>query len=183
MSTALVLIDIQNDYFSGGAMELVGTAAAAQKAAQLLAAFRAKGQPVVHIQHLATRLGATFFLPGTPGADIHSSVQPAADESVFTKHFPNALRDTPLLDFLRLQDIKQIVFAGNMTHLCIDTTVRAAADLGFACSLAHDACATKALAFNGVEAPAAQVQASYLAGLNGSFAKVLPTADLIAALA
>ena len=102
---------------------------------------------------------------------------------MFTKHFPNALRDTPLLDFLRLQDIKQIVCAGNMTHLCIDTTVRAAADLGFACSLAHDACATKALAFNGVEAPAAQVQASYLAGLNGSFAKVLPTADLIAALA
>ena len=76
MSTALVLIDIQNDYFSGGAMELVGTEAAAQKAAQLLAAFRAKGQPVVHIQHLATRLGATFFLPGTPGADIHSSVRP-----------------------------------------------------------------------------------------------------------
>ena len=182
MSTALVLIDIQNDYFSGGAMELVGTEAAAQKAAQLLAAFRAKGQPVVHIQHIATRPGATFFLPGTPGAEIHSSVQPAAGESVFTKHFPNALRDTPLLDFLRLQDIKQIVFAGNMTHLCIDTTVRAAADLGFACSLAHDACATKALAFNGVQVPATQVHASYLAGLNGSFAKVLPTADLIAAL-
>lgn len=183
MSTALVLIDIQNDYFSGGAMELVGTEAAAQHAAQLLAAFRAKGQLVVHIQHIATRPGATFFLPGTAGADIHSSVQPAAGESVFTKHFPNALRDTPLLDFLRLHAIEQVVFAGNMTHLCIDTTVRAAADLGFACSLAQDACATKALAFNGVQVPAAQVHAAYLAGLNGSFAKVLPTADLIAALA
>ena len=183
MTTALVIIDIQNDYFPGGAMELVGTQAAGDKAAQLLAAFRAKGMQVVHIQHIATRPGATFFLPDTPGADIHSSVQPVAGESVFTKHFPNALRDTPLLDFLRLHQIKQVVFAGNMTHLCIDTTVRAAADLGFGCSLAHDACATKALAFNGVQVPAAQVHASYLAGLHGSFAKVLPTADLLATLA
>ena len=183
MSTALVIIDIQNDYFPGGTMELVGAKAAAEKAAQLLTAFRTKGMPVVHIQHIATRPGATFFLPGTKGADIHSSVQPLAGESVFTKHFPNAFRDTPLLDFLRLHQISQIMFVGNMTHLCIDTTVRAAADLGFTCSLAHDACATKALAFNGVEVPAAHVQAAYLAGLNGSFAKVLPTADLVAALA
>lgn len=183
MSPALVLIDIQNDYFSGGAMELVGTEAAAQNAALLLSAFRARGWPVVHIQHIATRPGATFFLPGTPGADIHSSVQPQAGESVFTKHFPNAFRDTPLLDFLRLHQAQQVVFAGNMTHLCIDTSVRAAADMGFVCSLAHDACATKALAFHGVQVPAAQVHASYLAGMNGSFAKVLPTADLIAALA
>jgi nicotinamidase-related amidase len=183
MSTALVIIDIQNDYFPAGTMELVGAQAAAEKAAQLLAAFRTKGMPVVHIQHIATRPGATFFLPGTKGADIHSSVQPLAGESVFTKHFPNAFRDTPLLDFLRLHQISHVAFAGSMTHMCIDTTVRAAADLGFTCSLAHDACATKALAFNGVEVPAAHVQAAYLAGLNGSFAKVLPTADLVAALA
>lgn len=183
MSTALVLIDIQNDYFPGGTMELAGTHAAADKAAQLLAAFRAKGLQVVHIQHIATRPGATFFLPDTPGAEIHRSVQPVAGESVFTKHFPNAFRDTPLLDYLRLHAIQQLVFVGNMTHLCIDTSVRAAADMGFACSLAHDACATKALAFNGVEVSAAQVHASYLAGLNGSFAKVLSTADLITSLA
>ena len=182
MSTALVIIDLQNDYFPGGSMELVAPQAAADKAAQLLAAFRAKGLHVVHIQHLATRPGATFFLPGTAGADIHGSVQPVAGESVFTKHFPNAFRDTPLLDFLRLQQISEVVFAGAMTHMCIDTTVRAAADLGFSCALAQDACATKALAFGGVDVPAAQVQAAYLAGLNGAFAKVLPTADLIAAL-
>jgi nicotinamidase-related amidase len=182
MSHALVIVDIQNDYFPGGTMELAGADAAAAQAAQVLAAFRAKRMPVIHIQHLATRPGATFFLPGTTGAAIHASVQPAAGESVFTKHFPNAFRETPLLDFLRSQQITQLSFVGMMSHMCIDTSVRAATDLGFSCSVAHDACATKTLSFNGAEVPAAQVQAAYMAGLNGSFAKVVSGADLVAGL-
>jgi nicotinamidase-related amidase len=74
------------------------------------------------------------------------------------------------------------VIAGMMTHMCIDTTTRAAADLGFACSLAHDACATRALAFNGVQVPAESVHAAYLAGLNGSFARVRPASELLVEL-
>jgi nicotinamidase-related amidase len=65
-----------------------------------------------------------------------------------------------------------------MTHMCIDTTTRAATDLGFACSLAHDACATKALSFNGVQVPADSVQAAYLAALNGLFANVRSADEL-----
>lgn len=63
--------------------------------------------------------------------------------------------------------------------MCIDTTTRAAADLGFACLLAQDACATRALTFNGVQVPAQGVQAAYLAGLNGAFAKVQAADELI----
>jgi nicotinamidase-related amidase len=62
-----------------------------------------------------------------------------------------------------------------MTHMCIDSTTRAAADLGFACSLAHDACATRDLSFNGSRVAAETVQTAYLGALNGSFAKVLST--------
>ncbi len=178
MTTALLIIDIQNDYFPGGTMELVGPGAAAAKAATLLAAFRKKSLPVVHMQHIATRPGATFFRPGTPGAEIHESVRPAPGETVFKKNFPNSFRETPLLEHLRGAGISNLVIAGMMTHMCVDTTTRAAADLGFACSLAHDACATKALAFNGVEVTAGNVQVSYMAGLNGLFAKVLPAAEL-----
>jgi nicotinamidase-related amidase len=178
MTTALLIIDIQNDYFPGGAMELAGADAAAANAAKLLAAFRKKSAPVIHMQHIATRPGATFFRPGTPGAEIHASVRPLPGETVFQKNFPNSFRETPLLAHLRGAGISNLVIAGMMTHMCVDTTTRAAADLGFACSLAHDACATKALAFNGVEVPAGNVQASYMAGLNGLFAKVLPTAEL-----
>lgn len=182
MTTALLLIDIQNDYFPGGAMELVGATEAAVRAAKLLAAFRAKSLPVIHVQHLAARPGATFFLPNTSGAEIHASVRPNGDEPVIQKNFPNSFRDTRLLEHLRGARISRLVVAGMMTHMCIDTTVRAAADLGFACSLAHDACATRSLSCNGVQVSAENVQVAFLAALNGLFAKVLSTDELCAEL-
>ena len=182
MSTALLLIDIQNDYFPGGAMECVGADAAGAQAAKLLEAFREQRRPVMHVQHLAIRPGATFFLPGTPGAEIHAGVRPVGDEPVFKKHFPNAFRETALLEHLRLSKISGLVIAGMMTHMCIDSTTRAAADFGFSCSLAHDACATRALAFGGVQVPAPSVQAAYLAGLNGLFAKVRAVGELLTEL-
>jgi len=179
MTNALLIIDIQNDYFPGGTMTLEGAEAAAAKAAQLIAAFRKKSLPVIHMQHIATRPGATFFRPGTPGAEIHASVKPQGGETVIQKNFPNSFRETKLLEHLKSLNIANLTIAGMMTHMCVDTTTRAAADLGFACSLAHDACATKALSFNGVEVPAASVQVSYMAGLNGLFAKVQSTEDLL----
>src|SRR5690348_6927402 len=98
MTTALLIVDIQNDYFPGGAMELVGADGAGAQASKLLAAFREQGRPVIHMRHLSTRPGATFFLPGTRGADIHSSARPVGDEKVFEKHYPNSFRETALLD-------------------------------------------------------------------------------------
>jgi len=180
MSRALVLIDLQNDYFPGGRMELAGADAAVAQAAVLLADCRRRKLPVIHIQHVSTRAGATFFLPGTEGAEIHAAVRPAAGERVIVKHFPNAFRETDLQAALKDAGATQIVFAGMMTHMCVDTTVRAAADLGFQCQLAHDACATRNLQFGDKQVAAADVQVAYLAALNGSFASVHPTAELIA---
>jgi nicotinamidase-related amidase len=182
MSTALVLIDLQNDYFPGGTMELVGAEAAVDRAAGLLESFRQRSLPVFHIQHIATRAGAAFFLPGTPGAEIHSAVRPHAGEPVIVKHFPSAFRETTLLDALRSANASRLVFAGMMTHMCVDTTVRAAADLGFQCSLAQDACATRDLQFGGRQVQADSVQLAYLAALNGSFATVRPARELSAEL-
>ena len=180
MTTALLIVDIQNDYFPGGTMENVGSEAAASQAASLLKAFRDKSLPVVHVQHIATRPGATFFLPNTRGAEIHESVRPQKGETLFTKHFPSAFRETALLEHLRKEKISRLAIVGMMTHMCIDTTTRAAADLGFQCLLAHDACATRALAFKGVQVPAENVQAAYLAGLNGPFAKVMTASEVAA---
>ena len=182
MTSALLVIDIQNDYFPGGAMALHRPEAAAANAAKLIAAYRRKGGPVIHMQHVSTRPGATFFLPNTRGVEIHESVRPQAGETVIQKHFPNCFRDTRLLEHLRAAGIDALTIAGMMTHMCVDTTTRAAADLGFACSLAHDATATRELAFGGAKVAAEQVQLSYLAGLNGLFAKVLGTEELCRAL-
>jgi len=182
MTTALLIVDIQKDYFPGGAMENVGATEAAKNAAMLLDAFRKKSLPVIHIQHVSTRPGATFFRPNTPGVEIHESVLPKPGETLFQKHFPSAFRDTPLLEHLGKEKISKLAIVGMMTHMCIDTTTRAAADLGFQCSLAHDAVATRALAFKGVQVPAESVQAAYLAGLNGLFAKIVSASELAAEL-
>lgn len=182
MTTALLIIDIQNDYFPGGRMELVGSPAASLEAKALLQAFRARGLPVIHVQHLSTRPGATFFLPDTEGVRIHEDVRPAAGETVVTKHFPNAFRETGLAQTLRDRGIDALVIAGMMSHMCIDTSTRAAADAGFACTLAHDACATRDLVFGGTTIPAAQVHAAFMAAMNGAFAKVVTAGEAIAAL-
>lgn len=172
MSRALLLIDIQNDYFPGGAMELVGSPAAAERARVLLDAFRAARLPVIHVQHVSVRPGATFFLPDTPGVEIHERVAPAAGETVIRKHYPNGFRETGLLEHLRREQISELVIGGMMTHMCVDSTTRAAADLGFKCTLAGDACATRALTLEGTTVPAESVHKAFLAALNGLFAKV-----------
>lgn len=182
MKRALVIIDIQNDYFPGGAMELIGSLEAGAKAGELLRAFRHAADPIVHMQHVSLRSGATFFLPNTKGVEIHQSVRPVDGETVFEKHFPNSFRDTPLLEYLRAQQITQLVLAGMMTQMCVDSTTRAAADLGFRCLLARDACATKALTFGGATVSAQNVQAAFLAALNGLFAKVLSVDEILAQL-
>jgi nicotinamidase-related amidase len=164
-TTALLLIDLQNDYFPGGSMELVGAGEAGRRSAAVLRGFRARHMPVMHIAHESVRQGATFFLSGTAGQRIHDLVQPGEEEMVVTKHFPNSFLKTPLLDMLRRLEVTHLVIAGMMTHMCVDATVRAATDLGFACTLVHDATATRDLSFAGKKVPAVQVQAAFTAAL------------------
>lgn len=172
---ALLLIDIQNDYFQGGKKELVGSEQAGEKAGLLLSTFRKKKLPVFHIQHISTRPTATFFLPDTHGVLIHNSVAPMAGEVIVEKHYPNSFRETILLDELKKASVTNLVIAGMMTHMCVDTTVRAAADLGFTSMLAHDACATCALSFAEKEVAAKEVQTAFMAAIHGLFAEVLST--------
>jgi nicotinamidase-related amidase len=181
--TALVLIDLQNDYFPGGRMALDGAPEAAAKAAQALAAFRARRLPVFHVRHLSLRPGATFFLPGTEGAEIHAGVAPQAGEAVVEKHFPNSFRDTDLRARLEAAGVRRLVVAGMMTHMCVDASVRQAADLGFQVSLLADACATRAQAFAGETIAARQVHLAFLAALNGAYARVAPTDEILQSLA
>lgn len=181
MATALVLVDIQNDYFPNGNMALEGMDAAAGQAARLLAAFRSRGMPVLHVRHLSVRPGATFFVPGTPGAELHASVRPAAGEPVVEKNFPNGFRGTDLLERLRAAGADAVVIAGAMSHMCIDATTRAAFDHGFKCTVAADACATRALEFSGRTIPARDVHAAFMAALAVPYARIATTDEILAA--
>lgn len=182
MKTALILVDIQNDYFPGGKGELEGSLEASIQARKLLDHFRQKGLPRVFIQHIADRPGATTFLPGSDGANIHENIQPMPGETIIQKHYPNSFRDTGLLEHLKSLGIEQLVVCGMMTHMCVDSTVRAAFDYGFDCLLAQDACATRALSINDHTIPAEYVHLSFLAALNGRYSKVMRVDEIIAQL-
>ena len=173
MKTALMLIDIQNDYFPGGKMELVGMKESSRKAQELLDLFRKHNLPTFHIQHVSLGKGAGFFLPDTEGAEIHESLKPLSTDMVIQKHFPNSFRDTDLLERLKSAHVTALVICGAMSHMCIDATTRAAADHGFKCTVIHDACATRDLQFGDTHVPAAQVHASFMSALSFAYAKVI----------
>ncbi|MFZ0944679.1 MAG: cysteine hydrolase family protein [Syntrophobacteraceae bacterium] len=179
MVTALLLIDIQNDYFPGGNMEVEGSVQASLRAREVLDLFRKMAMPVIHVRHISVRPGATFFLPGTGGVEIHENVRPLSTETLIEKNYPNSFRDTPLRQILEKEGVARLVIAGMMTHMCVDATTRAAFDYGFGCTVVHDACATRQLSFGGATVPAVQVQSAFLAALNGLYAKVASAGDFI----
>ncbi|MDH3329051.1 MAG: cysteine hydrolase [Desulfobulbaceae bacterium] len=179
MKQALILIDIQNDYFKGGKMELVGMEQASSNAKRILQKFREKKSSLFHVQHLAADSEATFFLPHTKGAEIHEDVTPELNEILITKHFPNSFRETNLLHLLQKSEIKELVICGAMSHMCIDATTRAAFDLGFKCTVIEDACATRHLYHNGAEVEAHVVHAAFMAALAVPYATILSTNDFL----
>ncbi|GAA5030737.1 cysteine hydrolase family protein [Microbacterium fluvii] len=182
MATALVIIDIQNDYFPGGAHPLVGPVAAAERARELLEAFRAAGQPIVHVQHVWDAPDAPFMRPGTAGVEIHPLVAPRGDEPVITKDDPNAFVSTGLDAQLEQFDADALVVCGMMSSMCVDSTVRSAVEHGYTVTVAHDACAAPDLEFGGEVIPGATVHAAFMAGLADGYAEVVPAAQAIAAL-
>lgn len=179
MTQALVLVDIQNDYFPNGSMELVQMDKAAQKAGSVLSYFRKMQMPVLFIQHISMQPGATFFVPDTDGAKIHDSVAPQSGETIITKHFPNAFRETELADSLNRLNLKKIVICGAMSHMCIDATTRAGFDLGYQCTVIADACTTRDLEFGGVTVEAQKVHASFMAALSSPYARVISATEFI----
>ncbi len=182
MTTALLLVDIQNDYFPNGRMPLDRSIDASLKAQEILQAFRAKQKQIVHVQHISTRPDATYFLPCTKGIDFHPNVQPVKQETIIKKHYPNSFKDTALLNHLTKNQIDHLIICGMMTHLCVDATVRAAYDLGFSCTVLHDACATKNLEFNNMPIPAQSVHHAFLAALQPTYANVLSVKEYLQTL-
>ena len=178
MNTALLLIDIQKEYFENGALELVNPIAASENAQKLLEKFRKDNGTIVHVQHISAE-GAPIFIKGTAGVEIHENVKPLEGEKVITKQFPNSFRDTDLLEYLQSKGITHLVIAGMMTHMCIDAGTRAAVDYGFECTVIGDACATKDLQIKDQEVKAVDVHNAFLAALEFFYATILTTEDYL----
>lgn len=177
---ALILIDIQNDYFDGGKWPLVGMDAAATNAARVLTAARAAGDSVIHVRHEFERDDAPFFTPGSNGAQLHASAQPQADEAVVLKHRVNAFLGTDLKARLDAAGIEHVVLVGAMSHMCIAAAARASADFGYTTTVIHDACATHEQRFEGTTVAAEQVHAANMAALAFAYATVIATEQYLA---
>ncbi len=176
---ALLIIDIQNDYFEGGANPLSGSLEASLNAKKILNKFRQDSLPVIHIKHLSLRSGSTFFIPNTKGAEIHENVAPLAQEKVIIKNYPNSFINTELLEYLKAQNITDLVICGMMTHMCIDATVRAAKDYNFNCTIISDACATKDLSVDGATVTSNNVQTAFLAALSYYYSSIENTQEFL----
>ena len=165
--TALVLIDIQEDYFAGGAFALDPTQCerAIATADGLLGAARASGAPIVHVRHENAAGGPPFLVEGTPGARFHPRVAPAPGEVVVTKRAPSSFVGTELESVLRARGVERIVVGGMIAWMCIDSTVRAAAERGFEVVLVAEMVASAAVSWRGRTVSADDTLAAALAPL------------------
>ena len=175
MKTALLLLEIQNDYFPNGRMPLEKSNEIITNVQAVLQAFRFKKQPVIHVQHISTQPDASFLLPCTKGVEFFLSARPIQGEQLIKKHYPNSFKDTSLLAYLTKNQIQHLVVCGMMTHLTVDATVRAAYDLGFCCTVLRDACTTQALQFKNTLIPDGEVHAAFVAALQSMYANCVDT--------
>jgi nicotinamidase-related amidase len=180
--TALVVIDAQQEYFAPtGKVVLPDGPAAARAIARALAWARGASVPVVHVVHESRKPGAAIFAPGSPALAIHPDARPQGDEPVLTKHLPGSFTGTPLEALLRERGIERVVLAGFMTQMCVDTTARQAAHLGFGVTVLADATAAMAVKGpDGAVIPADQVHRTHLGSLQGFLAEIKRVSDVVA---
>lgn len=168
--SALVMIDCQNTY-RRGVMALEGVEAALEEAARLLARAREAGAPVIHIQH-DSGPGSPYDVRAEIG-QIADVVAPREGEPVITKHFPSSFEQTDLHERLSKLGAKNLVLAGFMTHMCVNSTARASFNLGYRTTVCASATATRVLPspLGGI-IPAKVVHEAALAALADLFAVV-----------
>ena len=163
-ATALLIIDVQNFYFPGGALPLIQPEKAADNIKKLLLNFRAENRPVIHIRHNVKK-----------GGEIYRTLIPIEKEKIIFKDHANSFRNTVLLEYLKEKNIGTLVITGMQTHMCVEAATRAAADLGFKCIVVSDACATRDLKFREKNIRSEDVHHSTLSSLSRTYAEITDT--------
>lgn len=180
IKTALILIDMQEEYFSGK-LPIPDGAEVAAHAARLLVWAREAGISIFHIRHEATSRESPLYTPATPMVEFHPAVTPRQEEPVIVKHLPSGFRDTGLHDRLAARGIETLIICGLMTHMCVDSTAREGLHLGYRIVIAADACASRDLpdpVGNGI-IDHMTVHRTALAALGDRFADILRTDDIV----
>lgn len=153
---------------------------AEDRAATLLAHWRAKHWPVIHVRHDSTEPDSAYR-PGQAGHDFKPELSPLAQETIVPKHRNSAFIGTGLEDALRRAGIERLVLAGVLTNNSVEATARMAGNLGFDAILAEDACfAYPVRDRRGRIWPAEDVHALSLANLDGEYCQIMLTQNIVA---
>jgi nicotinamidase-related amidase len=175
---AVLVIDAQREYLDGK-LALPGIRPALAEVRRLVALARGRGRPVIHVRHVGRPGG--LFDPTGPGGAIVDDAAPVPGEAVVEKKLPNAFAGTDLDARLRGLGVNKLIVVGFMTHMCVSSTVRAALDFGYSCTVVAGGCATRDLPDGaGGAVPAAVLHRAELAALADRFATVVRDCDGLA---
>jgi len=174
MNRALLVIDVQNEYFTG-ALPITHPAGHLE---QILTAMdtAASRVPVVVVQHHFTDSDKPFFQKGTPSWELHPEVNSRPHDLLIEKTLPGSFTGTPLEEWLRQREIETVAIAGYMTHMCCDTTARQAVHRGMKVEFLQDATGTLDLSNTAGEVKAEELHRSILCAQQMMLSEVLDVA-------
>lgn len=182
--TALIVVDIQNEYYAGkdfrGQMVIPDGDKVLRNSQKLVNYAHQKGMQVYFVRHIAPK-DSPLFAEGSVNAQFHQDLQPSARDAIITKATPSAFVGTDLDSQLKKKGIKKVIVIGLMTHMCISSTARDAVPLGYNVIIPEDATATRDLddGHGGVVDHKA-LQRAALAGVADVFAEIMTTKDVMA---
>lgn len=175
---ALIIIDVQNDYFKDGRFPLIQPELALDNILKLEKYFKENNQLIVYVQHVDFSKDAAFFEHDTPGVEIREEFDINDDSVIVQKQTPNSFFNTNLQDILDQHHIEEMVISGMMTHLCVDSTTRTSKELGYSTTLVKDATATRDLEYDDSTVKAQDVQHAFISAL-ANFSTVVSTEEYL----
>ena len=171
MSRALLVIDVQNEYFTG-ALPITHPTGHLEKILEAMDAAAGK-MPIIVVQHHFDQPDMPFFRKGTPGWELHSEIQSRSFDHLVQKSLPGSFTDTDLEDWLREHDVTTVTIAGYMSHMCCDTTARQAVHRGLTVEFLRDATGTLPLSNEAGEVTAEELHRSILCAQQMMLSEVL----------
>ena len=178
-TTALILIDVQDGFDEANYWGDRNNPDAEQNMARLLWEWRKKHRPIYHVQHMSTNPRSPLR-PDHDGNTIKKEVAPLQGEPVIQKTVNSAFIGTDLEARLRENGVDSVVIVGLTTNHCVETSARMAGNLGFATMVVEDATATfDRVGHDGTRYPAETIHAMSLSNLNGEFATIVKTGQLL----
>ena len=175
---ALLVIDVQNEYFTGR-LPVTYPSGSLENILAAMDAAKENGIYTAVIQHVSSSKNARTFIRDTQGWELHLEILKKGYDRLFEKSLPGSFTRTDLESWLRTMDVGFVTICGYMTHMCCDTTARQAMELGFEVELLSDATGTLAIANNAGSVTAEELHRAILVTQEARFSRVLTTMDWI----